>query len=89
MICGTVDRNDRCGKAVTRQRAWPPDWPCTAPSTRRVTSAFWTFYRRVAPKGAALDILARIRGLESGQIMAIGDNLNDLEMLEYAGHARW
>jgi Cof subfamily protein (haloacid dehalogenase superfamily) len=38
-------------------------------------------------KGAALDSLARIRGLEREQIMAIGDNLNDLEMLEYAGHA--
>ena len=38
-------------------------------------------------KGAALDCLARIRGLERHQIMAIGDNLNDLEMLHYAGHA--
>jgi Cof subfamily protein (haloacid dehalogenase superfamily) len=38
-------------------------------------------------KGAALDSLARIRGLERNQIMAIGDNLNDLEMLEYAGRA--
>jgi Cof subfamily protein (haloacid dehalogenase superfamily) len=38
-------------------------------------------------KGAALDSLARIRGLERDQIMAIGDNLNDLEMLEYAGRA--
>ncbi len=38
-------------------------------------------------KGAALDNLARIRGLEPEQIMAIGDNLNDLEMLEYAGRA--
>src|SRR5271156_2854545 len=38
-------------------------------------------------KGAALDSLARIRGLEPAEIMAIGDNLNDLEMLEYAGHA--
>jgi len=38
-------------------------------------------------KGAALDSLARIRGLAPQQIMAIGDNLNDLEMLEYAGHA--
>ncbi len=38
-------------------------------------------------KGAALDSLARIRGLERDQIMAIGDNLNDLEMLEYAGRS--
>jgi hydroxymethylpyrimidine pyrophosphatase-like HAD family hydrolase len=38
-------------------------------------------------KGAALDSLARIRGLERDEIMAIGDNLNDLEMLEYAGRA--
>ena len=38
-------------------------------------------------KGAALASLASIRGLEREQIMAIGDNLNDLEMLEYAGRA--
>lgn len=38
-------------------------------------------------KGTALDSLARIRGLKPDQIMAIGDNLNDLEMLEYAGRA--
>ncbi len=38
-------------------------------------------------KGAALDSLAQIRGLERDQIMAIGDNLNDVEMLEYAGRA--
>jgi Cof subfamily protein (haloacid dehalogenase superfamily) len=38
-------------------------------------------------KGAALGSLASIRGLERNEIMAIGDNLNDLEMLEYAGRA--
>jgi Cof subfamily protein (haloacid dehalogenase superfamily) len=38
-------------------------------------------------KGAALHSLASIRGLERDQIMAIGDNLNDLEMLEYAGRS--
>jgi Cof subfamily protein (haloacid dehalogenase superfamily) len=36
-------------------------------------------------KGAALSSLASIRGLEPDQIMAIGDNLNDLEMLKWAG----
>jgi Cof subfamily protein (haloacid dehalogenase superfamily) len=37
-------------------------------------------------KGTALDSLAAIRGLKPEHIMAIGDNLNDLEMLEYVGH---
>jgi Cof subfamily protein (haloacid dehalogenase superfamily) len=38
-------------------------------------------------KGAALRRLAEQRGLVPGQIIAIGDNWNDLEMLEVAGHA--
>ena len=36
-------------------------------------------------KGSALRELARMRGIESHSVMAIGDNLNDLPMLEFAG----
>ena len=36
-------------------------------------------------KGAALRELARMRGYARGEVMAIGDNLNDKEMLEFAG----
>ncbi len=36
-------------------------------------------------KGAALAEWATLRGLERKDVMAIGDNLNDREMLEYAG----
>jgi Cof subfamily protein (haloacid dehalogenase superfamily) len=36
-------------------------------------------------KGAALERLARQRGIAREEIMAIGDNWNDLEMLECAG----
>jgi Cof subfamily protein (haloacid dehalogenase superfamily) len=36
-------------------------------------------------KGTALESLARRRGLGPDEVMAIGDNLNDFEMLEYAG----
>ena len=36
-------------------------------------------------KGVALGRLAAMRGLQPAQIMAIGDNLNDLEMLSFAG----
>ena len=38
-------------------------------------------------KAVGLDCVARRRGLKREQIMAIGDNLNDVEMLEYAGHS--
>lgn len=36
-------------------------------------------------KGTALKAWAERRGLRREQVMAVGDNLNDLEMLEYAG----
>lgn len=38
-----------------------------------------------ATKGLALASRARALGLERHEVMAIGDNLNDLEMLEFAG----
>jgi 5-amino-6-(5-phospho-D-ribitylamino)uracil phosphatase len=38
-------------------------------------------------KGAALDFLATDYAIERNEILAIGDNHNDLEMLEYAGSA--
>ncbi len=38
-------------------------------------------------KGQALARLAERRGLEPGQVMAIGDNWNDEKMLEWAGRA--
>lgn len=38
-------------------------------------------------KGAALKDWADERGYARGEIMAVGDNLNDLEMLEFAGRA--
>lgn len=40
---------------------------------------------RDCSKRSALDFLARSRGIRPAEIMAIGDNHSDLEMLEYAG----
>jgi Cof subfamily protein (haloacid dehalogenase superfamily) len=37
-------------------------------------------------KGATLRDWARERGYTRDEVMAVGDNLNDLEMLEFAGH---
>jgi Cof subfamily protein (haloacid dehalogenase superfamily) len=36
-------------------------------------------------KGSTLQDLARQRGISAAEVMAIGDNLNDLEMLTFAG----
>jgi Cof subfamily protein (haloacid dehalogenase superfamily) len=36
-------------------------------------------------KGAALSALADLRGFSRSEVMAMGDNLNDLQMLEFAG----
>jgi hypothetical protein len=38
-------------------------------------------------KGAALLTLARARNIDAAQILAIGDNWNDVSMLQTAGHA--
>ena len=38
-------------------------------------------------KGSALARLAADRGMQAAEIVAIGDNMNDAEMLAYAGHA--
>jgi len=40
---------------------------------------------RGCSKGRALKIWAERCGIHPGEVMAVGDNLNDLEMLQYAG----
>jgi Cof subfamily protein (haloacid dehalogenase superfamily) len=40
-----------------------------------------------ASKAAGLQRLASLHGFSSDQVMVVGDNFNDLEMLEYAGTA--
>lgn len=40
---------------------------------------------RQASKGAALDLVCGRLGIQSENVMAIGDNLNDLSMFEFAG----
>ena len=41
---------------------------------------------RGCTKGRALEIWAERCGISPGEVMAIGDNYNDFEMLEFAGH---
>ena len=39
-------------------------------------------------KGTSLSRIAQAHGIQPEEVMAIGDNLNDVDMLDYAGHPR-
>ena len=59
------------------------------PQQLYLTKSVATFFEATNPianKGTAVKYLAEdILGLERSQVLAIGDNFNDLEMIEYAG----
>lgn len=59
------------------------------PAELYLTTSVATFFEATNPwanKGAAVRYLAEeVLGLQASNVMAIGDNFNDLEMLEYAG----
>jgi hypothetical protein len=59
------------------------------PAELYLTTSVATFFEATHPsvnKGTAVRYLAEeILGLDAANVMAIGDNFNDLEMLEYAG----
>ena len=40
-----------------------------------------------ASKGSALEMLTRELGIERSEVMAIGDSVNDVSMLKWAGHS--
>ena len=65
-------------------------------STGSSVSLFWTKYpernlalfdimNRGCSKGTALEFWAAQCGIRASEVMALGDNFNDLEMLEFAG----
>ncbi len=56
-------------------------------NTQRSKSAPYYFevLNKEASKGAAVANLAQHLGIDQDEIMAIGDNENDLSMIEYAG----
>jgi Cof subfamily protein (haloacid dehalogenase superfamily) len=69
----------------------------SASSTAAAVHLTWTKYldrdtsildvmNRGCSKGAALKRWAERCGVDPSEVMAIGDNYNDLEMLEFAGH---
>ncbi len=85
MVCGTVEEMDRAEK-----------WLASSPYAKLIEMHQTQYPKRnlsildILPpgwsKGVALRRLANRLGLQKEEIMAIGDNFNDLEMLEFAGN---
>lgn len=84
MVCGTVD-------AMREAHMWLEDSDLSARIELHRTeypARDLTILDILPPgcsKGVALRRLAQSRGLEPSELMAIGDNFNDLEMLESVG----
>ena len=58
------------------------------PAELYLTKSVATFFEATNPfvnKGTGVRYLAELLGLEAANVMTIGDNFNDVEMLEYAG----
>ena len=85
MICGTV-------REMLRAEAWLAESPFAAKVEMHQTQypardlSILDILPPGCSKGVALGALAKARGLKAGEVMAIGDNYNDVEMLKYAGH---
>jgi 5-amino-6-(5-phospho-D-ribitylamino)uracil phosphatase len=63
----------------------PPEYTLALTEYARRGLSMFDVLARGVSKGTALADLARRRGIHREEIMAIGDNWNDREMLEYAG----
>ena len=94
MLCGSVDR---MANAESRLLESPR---VTAVGELASPNAEITLHRTVYPerdlcivdilpaaKASALEHLARLRGINPGDILAIGDNWNDVAMLRFAGQS--
>ena len=71
----------------TRTPPGPPKSPSTAPSTPTATSASSTSSPPAAPRPPPSNSSPQHRGISTSEILAIGDNWNDLSMLELAGQS--
>ena len=86
MFCGTVER------MVCAQNQLLKNKPLLSRITALKTQydlrdlCMLDILNKGCSKGAALKRWAAHKGYQAAQVMAIGDNYNDIEMLEFAGH---
>src|ERR1051326_545875 len=86
MFCGTVER---MRGAEERLRSWAGIAGITLLKTHypHRDLSILDLLNCGCSKGHALERWAKVRGIEAREVVAIGDNYNDIEMLNFAGRA--
>jgi Cof subfamily protein (haloacid dehalogenase superfamily) len=86
MVCGTVDEMKRA-EAALRQSPLFASCECARTEYAARNLSIFDLLPMGVSKGRALEQLAARLGVGRLETMAIGDNWNDVEMLEWAGQA--
>jgi Cof subfamily protein (haloacid dehalogenase superfamily) len=86
MAAGTVSQM-RAAEAAVKASAWAGECACQRTEYPARGLSILDLLPRGVSKASALENLALRLGVERGEAMAIGDNWNDVEMLEWAGQA--
>jgi Cof subfamily protein (haloacid dehalogenase superfamily) len=84
MAAGTVSRM-RAAEQAVKASEWAGDCACVRTEYPARDLSILDLLPQGVSKGAALKKLAAHLGVERKEVMAIGDNWNDVEMLEWAG----
>jgi Cof subfamily protein (haloacid dehalogenase superfamily) len=86
MAAGTVSQM-RTAEAVVKSSKWSGNCECQRTEYPARDLSILDLLPQGVSKRSALEHLAARLGVESAEAMAIGDNWNDVEMLEWAGQA--
>ena len=87
MFCGTVERMTAAQERLVKNKGLLARITALKTQYNERDLCMVDILNKGCTKGAALERWAASRGYEASEVMAIGDNFNDIEMLEFAGHA--
>jgi Cof subfamily protein (haloacid dehalogenase superfamily) len=86
MFCGTVERMMAAQCQLKRNKGLLTRITALKTQYDERDLCMVDILNKGCTKGAALKRWATAKGYAPGEVMAIGDNYNDIEMLEFAGH---
>ena len=87
MFCGTVERMVAAQEQLLKNQALLSRITALKTQYDKRDLCMLDILNQGCSKGAALRRWAAHKGYQAAEVMAIGDNYNDIEMLEFAGHS--